>query len=346
VDLSKIKNQQWIYTKRPVGDVTAEHYQLLTKPLDKACLCPGEILIAAKYISVDPYMRVQQSANTTWEDPHPIGSVQQAGVVGEVVAVGNPSGLLKIGDFVRTYSGWQRYAICNEANVKKLDPKAAPLSTVLGVLGMPGLTAYFGLLDVGKPQAGETVVVSGAAGAVGAVVAQIAKLKGCRVIGIAGSKSKIDYLVNELGIDAAINYKDHVTPEAISSALKENCPNGIDVYFDNVGGFISDAIFPLINLRARIIICGQISQYNEKLDQPEPSPRFLHHILYKRATIQGILARDYADRYNEMLAKMGPWVREGKVKYRETIIEGFDNLPNALNVLMNGKNTGKLMVQL
>eukprot|EP01124_Arcella_intermedia_P032025 TRINITY_DN7394_c0_g1_i2.p1 TRINITY_DN7394_c0_g1~~TRINITY_DN7394_c0_g1_i2.p1 ORF type:complete len:212 (-),score=52.20 TRINITY_DN7394_c0_g1_i2:89-724(-) len=210
---------------------------------------------------------------------------------------------------------------------------------------MPGRTAYFGLFDAGKAKAGETVVVSGAAGAVGSIVVQLAKIKGCRVVGIAGSETKIKYLKEELGADVALNYHNFTDIQSTKKALEEACPNGIDVYFDNTGGVVTDAVMFLINLRARIIICGQISQYNGKLDEPEMAPRFLHHILYKRATIQGILARDYMARMNEMLNEMVPWLKEGKLKNLETVVEGFDSLPNALNSLFHGANNGKLVVK-
>jgi len=200
-------------------------------------------------------------------------------------------------------------------------------------------------LEVGKPQPGETVVVSGAAGAVGSIVVQLAKLKGCRVVGIAGSDDKLKHLKQVLGADEVINYKNYRTLEQMNKALSEACPNGIDIYYDNVGGVITDSVWSLINLRARIIICGQISQYNGKLDEPEMGPRFLHHILYKRATIQGILARDYSSRMNEMVQTMSQWLKEGKIKVDETVVEGFDNLPAALNSLFHGSNTGKLVVK-
>jgi len=215
----------------------------------------------------------------------------------------------------------------------------------LGVLGMPGRTAYFGLLVPGKPQPGETVVVSAAAGAVGSLVVQIAKLKGARVVAITGSDEKVRYVEEELGADVGINYHDYPTMTKMQAALVAACPEGIDIYFDNVGGSITDAVFQHINVRARIIICGQISQYSTGLDQPELGPRFLHKVLYTRATIQGILSRDYADRMDEMMADMVPWVQSGKIKFKETIISGFDNLPSALNMLFHGKNKGKLLVK-
>ncbi len=226
-----------------------------------------------------------------------------------------------------------------------MDPEVAPISTALGILGMPARVAYFGLLEAGKLKKEDTVVVSGAAGAVGSTVVQIAKIKACKVIGIAGTQEKLDYLTNELGADAVINYKENKSLEEMTAALKIAAPNGIDVYYDNVGGVITDAVFNLINYKARILICGQISQYNHGLETPEMGPRFLHKMLYTRATIQGILSRDYNDRMEEMLAEMGPWLKEGKLKYKETIEEGFNNLPKALAGMFEGVNTRKMIVR-
>jgi NADPH-dependent curcumin reductase CurA len=344
MDLAAIINKQWIYTARPTAEVTANNYQLVTAPLTKQELAPGELLVQAHYISVDPYMRIQQAAQDSWEAPHPLGAVQGAGVVAKVLAVKGDTGEIAVGDFVNCYTGWQMYAICAASAVRKLDP-TLPLSTALGVLGMPGRTAYFGLHTVGRPQVGETVLVSGAAGAVGSIVAQLAKLQGCRVVGIVGSAAKQQLLQEEFNLDATINYKDHPTLAAMTLALKTACPQGIDVYFDNVGGPITDAAMTWLNLRARVIICGQISQYNGGLDNPELGPRFLHHILYKRALIQGILARDFADRMPEMLAALAPLVRSGQLRYPETIITGFENLPATLNALFYGNNTGKMIVK-
>jgi len=210
---------------------------------------------------------------------------------------------------------------------------------------MPGRTAYFGFLDPGKPKQGETVVVSGAAGAVGSLVLQIAKLRGCYVVAFAGSKEKVEWLEKELGADKALNYKDYKNAEEVKAALEHVCPKGIDIYFDNTGGIVTDAVFELINLRARVIICGQISQYSGGLDTPELGPRFLHRLIFTRATIQGILARDYVDRIPEMMAEMVPWVQQNKLKYKETIVEGFDKLPQALNALFHGGNSGKMLVK-
>jgi len=338
------QNSEWVYTKRPSDEVTAENYQL------NHCAIPtpsqGQIVIKSHFLSVDPYMRIQQAATNSWEEPHPVNSVQGGGVVGEVTDVHQaPDSGFKVGDIVYWYGGWRRYGVCNASSVQKIQPGTLSPSLYLGVLGMPGRTAYFSFLEVGNPKPGETVVVSGAAGAVGSIVCQIAKIKGCFVVGIAGGEEKAKFLVEEMGCDKAINYHTCKTSETMQEQLKACCPNGIDIYYDNVGGYTTDSVWPLINLRARIVICGQISQYNGKLDAPELGPRFLHHILYKRATIQGILARDYSDRNQIMVDQMSKWIHEGKIKPKETFVQGFQNVPQALNSLFHGANTGKLIVK-
>jgi len=325
--------------------VSDEHYQLaetaVPEPKEE-----GDILVKAVYISVDPYLRIQQSSKDSWEAPHPLGQVQGSAAVAVVLASLDKTHGINVGDHVVTYTGWQEYAVTKAATVRKIDPTIAPVSTGIGVLGMPGATAYFGFLDVGKPKAGETVVVSGAAGAVGSVVVQIAKIKGCRVVALAGSTDKLQYIEKELGADKVLNYKDFKTSNDAREALKHACPNGIDIYFDNTGGIVTDAVFELINVRARIIVCGQISQYSGNLETPELGPRFLHRLIYTRATIQGILVTDNQDRMGEMLEEMGKWIKEGKLKYQETILEGFDKLPEALNGLFHGRNAGKMLVKI
>lgn len=337
-------NVQWIYAARPEGVVTEDHYRRSQITVDDATLAADEVLVEVDYWSVDPYMRIQQSRFDTWEAPHPLGVVQRGATVGRVIAKGSEAGPA-IGTVVSTYSGWQGYGVCKVDALTVLPPELQPVSYALGVLGMPGRTAFFGLRDAGRPKPKETLLVSGAAGAVGSIVGQIGKIMGCRVVGIAGSNAKVRHLTETLGFDAAINYKDHSEFKDMKAALQQACPDGIDVYFDNVGGMITDAAMMLINLRARVVICGQISQYSGGLDAPELGPRFLHRILYTRATIQGILARDYTPRIPEMLEVMTPWVNEGKIKYAETVIEGFERLPEALNMLFYGKNTGKLVVK-
>jgi NADPH:quinone reductase len=247
----------------------------------------------------------------------------------------------RAGDTVEGMLGWQEYAAAQGRELRKIDPSLAPISTALGVLGMPGLTAFFGLLDICDPQPGETVVVSGAAGAVGVLVGQIAKIKGCRVVGVAGSDAKISWLLDELGFDAALNYK---TAEDFDGKLKELCPAGIDVYFDNVGGAITDAVMRLINVKARISVCGQISQYN--LEKPEVGPRWLGQLIVKQAKVQGFLVSGYAERFPEGLEQLARWLKQGKLKYREDVAQGIEAAPQAFIGMLQGKNQGKQLVQL
>ena len=243
---------------------------------------------------------------------------------------------------MNAHIGWQEYGVSRGEELRKIDPEIAPISTGIGILGMPGLTAYFGLLEVGQLHDGETVFVSGAAGAVGSVVGQIAKIKGCRVVGSAGTDEKIAYLLDELGFDAAFNYKNVTDYYA---KLAELCPDGIDVYFDNVGGRVTDAVFPNLRIKGRVVICGQISQYN--LQNPETGPRFLWHLITKRARIEGFLVFEFADRHPEALAQMATWVQQGKLKYRETIAEGgIENAPAAFISMLKGGNIGKQLVKI
>jgi NADPH-dependent curcumin reductase CurA len=275
----------------------------------------------------------------SYAPPVAIGGLMGGAAVAKVIKSNNPA--FSEGDIVQGMFGWQEYAVTDGRDVRKIDPAVAPISTALGVLGMPGLTAYFGLLEICAPKAGETVVVSGAAGAVGSLVGQIAKIKGCRAIGIAGADDKIAYLTDELGLDGAFNYK---SVDNYYDRLKGLCPNGIDVYFDNVGGDISDAAFRLINTRARISICGQISQYN--LEKPEMAPRLiLTALLVKQARAEGFLVFQYADKYPTAIKDMAQWLKEGKLKYREEIDEGIENTPRAFMAMLKGKNTGKQLVK-
>lgn len=337
----QIENKQWIYQHRPKTSVGFENYELKTQ-LISTQLAHNEVLLEAMYFSVDPYMRIQQSSQPTWEAPHALGAVQGGGVVGKIKKTNNPN--FREGDWVYAYSGWQTYARVHASELTKLDPTQAPVTTALSVLGMPGRTAWFGLTEAGQPKPGDVVVISGAAGAVGSLVVQFAKLQGAKVVAIAGSSEKCRWLIEELGADFALNYKDYKDSQALLNKLKEIC-GGIDVYFDNVGGWITDAVLPIINKRARLIICGQISQYNGGLDMVEQGPRFLHHLIYQRATIQGILARDYIHRHSEMIQHVAPLLKSGKLKYQETFVEGFEQLPQALNMLFTGDNIGKMIVK-
>ncbi len=337
-----IQNSQWLYRRHPDGIVGPEHYELHQQELSTT-LSAGEVLLESRYISVDPYMRINQSLKPTYNElPHPLNAVQSAGVVSLVLASSVPH--IEVGDWVEGLTGWQTHARVHHSVLRKLDPKIAPVSTALGVLGMPGRTAWFGLTESGRPRAGDVVVVSGAAGAVGSLVAQFAKLHGCRVLGIAGGSAKCAWLTDTLHLDWAVDYKAHPNAASLSEHIRQ-LVGGVDVYFDNVGGLVSDAIIPLINRRARIVICGSISQYSGGLDNPELGPRFLHHLLYQRATIQGMLARDYLHRMDEMLKAVAPMVQAGQIRFEETVVHGFEKLPETLNSLFTGDHRGKLLVE-
>jgi NADPH-dependent curcumin reductase CurA len=329
-------NRKFVLAARPVGIPKESDFTLVESPLPE--LQDGELLVHAMYLSVDPYMRGRISGMKSYAAPVEIGGLIVGGGIAQVVESKNPS--FAVGDIVDIYMGWQEYAVSNGRGLRKLDPAIAPVSTGLGVLGMTGMTAYFGLLDICDPKPGQTVVVSGAAGAVGSIVGQIAKIKGCRTVGIAGGDDKVECMMNEHGYDAAFNYK---TTDNYSAKLKELCPNGIDVYFDNVGGPITDAVFGLLNLGARISICGQISQYNNT--KPEMGPRLLGMLIVARAKAQGFLVSDYASRFGPAIAEMAGWVRSGQIKYREDIVEGFENLPKAFIGLLQGENIGKRLVK-
>jgi hypothetical protein len=274
----------------------------------------------------------------SYTPPFQLNEVLNGGVVGEVVE--SKSDTYAKGDVVVGNLGWQDYSIAGEKEIRKVDADLAPVSTALGVLCMPGLTAYFGLLDIGQPKPEETVVVSGAAGAVGTIVGQIAKIQGCRVVGVAGSDKKTSYLIEKLGFDAAINYRTH--PD-LKNAVQEACPNGVDIYFDNVGGDISDAVLSSINNNARIPLCGQISLYNEK-DIPM-GPRIQPQLLAHTALMQGFLVRNYADRFEDGLRQLAQWLRDKRLKYAEDVIEGLENTPKAFIGLFAGENLGKQLVK-
>jgi len=297
----------------------------------------GEVLLRSQYISVDPYLRGRMREGRSYVAPFNVGEVISSGVVGEVVESRSPN--FQKGDIVTGMLGWRLYNLAKGEELRKIDPRMGSVTTALGVLGMPGLTAYFGLLDIGQPKEGETVVVSGAAGAVGMTVCQIAKIKGCRVIGIAGSDEKNTYLRDELGVDAVVNYKT----DDLKTALHEACPNGVDVYFDNVGGPVSDAVMPLIKSRARIVICGQISIYN--LDKPDIGPRPQPYLLINSAFMKGFIITDYTSRFVEGVIQMAQWMAAGKLKYAESIVEGFENTPKAFIGLFSGDNLGKQLVK-
>ena len=331
-----MKNTQILLAARPVGWPKLSDFRIAATELPD--LQDGEALVEAIYLSVDPYMRGRMSEGKSYAASMQLGEVMVGGVVGRVLRSNDPS--LSYGDYVEGFLGWQQYGIAPAKQLRKLDPQAGPLSAALSVMGMPGLTAYFGLLDICKPKRGETVVVSGAAGAVGSIVGQIARLKGCQVVGIAGTDDKVKWLTEELGFDSAFNYKTF--PDTYGK-LKDLCSKGIDCYFDNVGGTTTDAVFGLLNPNARIAICGQISQYNNT--GLELGPRNLSQILVKTATVRGFLVMQYLDQAREALIEMGGWLREGKLKYRETFVDGLENAPAAFLGLLKGDNTGKMLVR-
>jgi NADPH:quinone reductase len=330
-------NRQITLAARPVGFPKVSDFQLVYTPLPSPA--EGEVLVRSIYLSLDPYMRGRMNEAESYARPVAIGEVLTGGAVAFVLESAHPE--FRSGDVVEGMLGWQEYAVAQGHELRKIDPSFAPISTALGVLGMPGLTAFFGLLDICDPQPGEIVVVSGAAGAVGSLVGQIAKIKGCRVVGVAGSDAKISWLLDELGFDAVLNYK---TVEDFDGKLKKLCPDGIDVYFDNVGGAITDAVVRLINVKARISVCGQISQYN--LEEPEEGPRWLGQLIVKQARVQGFLVLGYAERFQEGLKQLGIWLKQGNLKYREDVAQGIESAPQAFIGMLQGKNQGKQLVQL
>jgi NADPH-dependent curcumin reductase CurA len=330
-----VQSTQILLHARPEGAPKQSDFE--TRTVDLPELEDGQILVRSEFVSVDPYMRGRMTGRKTYIDPIAVGAVVEGGAVGHVVASKFPG--LEPGDAVLGMWGWQTAAITGGRQVQKLDTTLGPLAAFLGVLGMPGMTAYFGLLDIGQPKPGETVFVSGAAGAVGALVGQIAKLKGCRAVGSAGSPEKVDYLLNECGFDAAFDYH---TPN-LNAALKEACPNGIDVYFDNVGGALSDAATMQMNERGRISVCGQIEHYNAT--EVPMGPRLMFQFIVKRLRAEGFIVSDFYKRHAEARTEIAAWIREGKVSYRETITDGIANTPAAFMGLFTGENTGKQLVR-
>ena len=328
-------NRQITLAARPTGLPKESDFRLVESPVPVPG--PGEALVRTLYLSVDPYMRGRMNDAKSYAPPAQIGEVMLGGTVGRVEQSNDPN--LRLGDIVAGNGGWQDYALAKGKDLRRLDPSAAPISTALGVLGPIGLTAYFGLTDICRPNPGETVLVSGAAGAVGSVVGQIAKILGCRAVGIAGTDDKIRHL-EQLGFDSAFNYK---TTADYKVKIKELCPNGVDVYFDNVGGAITDAALLNLNQRARVAICGQISLYN--LEKPEMGPRFMPLLIVHRAKIEGFLITDYAPHFGDGLRQLAAWYQAGKLKLEETIEEGLENAPRAFIGMLQGKNTGKQLVR-
>ncbi|MEH2436338.1 MAG: NADP-dependent oxidoreductase [Nostoc sp.] len=332
--MSDLINKQIILKSRPVGEPKERDFALVETPIPEPG--EGEILSRTIYLSLDPYMRGRISESKSYAASVELDSVIVGGTVSQVIKSNHPQ--FQVGDFVLSNNGWQTYAVSKGETLRKLDPTQAPLSYSLGVLGMPGLTAYAALLDIGQPKEGETVVVSAASGAVGTVAGQIAKIKGARVVGIVGSDDKRDYIVKELGFDVGINRKT----QELDSALKEAAPNGIDVYYDNTAGVILEAVLQQINLGARIPLVGLISEYNATSTPPGPN---LRPLLVKRALIKGFLVSDYQHRFNNFLRDVSGWLQSGQLKYKEDVVVGLENAPDAFIGLLRGDNFGKLIIK-
>ena len=327
-------NVRVLLRSRPTGEPRPSDFEMVEAPIPTPAA--GDILCRTIYLSLDPYMRGRMNETRSYAPSVAIGQAMVGGTVGQVIESQHP-GFAK-GDYVAGYDGWQAYAVSNGAGVRKLDPSQAPISTALGVLGMPGMTAYVGLLDIGQPKPGETVVVAAASGAVGSAVGQIAKIKGCRAVGIAGSPEKCRHVVDDLGFDACVDYKTGDLFESLKSA----CPQGIDVYFENVGGDVLKAVLRLVNPFARIPLCGLISQYNATEMPPGPN---IAPFLVNRLLLKGFIVSDHLNRLPDFLRDCGQWVREGKLQYREDVVEGLGAAPEAFIGLLRGKNFGKMLVR-
>lgn len=336
----QIANRRIVLNSRPVGAPVAENFRL--EQLGVPALSSGQVLLRTVYLSLDPYMRGRMSDGPSYAPPVAVGDVMVGGTVSRVDASRHTD--YQVGDMVLGYGGWQDYALSDGSDLTRLDAGMVRPSLALGVLGMPGFTAYMGLLDIGQPKAGETVVVAAASGAVGSVVGQIAKLKGCRAVGIAGGGDKCRFVVEELGFDACIDHRSADFAQRLAAA----CPQGIDVYFESVGGMVFDAVLPLLNVRARVPVCGLIAHYNDTALPPGPDrlPLLARTLLTKRVKMQGfIIFDDYGPRFREFFEPMSAWVKAGKIKFREDIVDGLENAPQAFIGLLEGRNFGKLVIR-
>ncbi|HEY1034670.1 MAG TPA: NADP-dependent oxidoreductase [Pseudoxanthomonas sp.] len=340
-DHDATQNTRIVLAARPRGEPTADDFRLEHAPLPAPA--DGQVLLRNRYLSLDPYMRGRMNAGRSYAKPVEIGEVMDGGTVSEVIVSRHPA--LQAGDLVLAHGGWQTHAIADGRALKrKLDASIAPLTTALGVYGMPGFTAYVGLHEIGKPQPRETVVVAAASGPVGATVGQIAKLQGARAVGIAGGDAKCAYLRDELGFDVAL---DHRAPN-FADQLRAACPDGIDVYFENVGGAVFDAVLPLLNDFARIPVCGLVAHYNDTAlpAGPDRMALLMSQILSRHLTVRGFIQYDFIALYPQFLRDMGAWLTDGKIRYREDLVDGLENAPRALIGLLRGENFGKVVVKL
>lgn len=333
-------NSRIVLASRPVGVPTQDNFRLET--VAKPVPADGEVLLRSVYLSLDPYMRGRMSDAKSYSDPVAVNNVMVGATVCQVAESNNPE--FEVGEWVLAYTGWQDYGVSDGEGLLKLGKQPAAPSYALGIMGMPGFTAYMGLLDIGQPKPGDTLVVAAATGPVGATVGQIGKLKGCRVIGVAGGEEKCRYAKEVLGFDECINHK----ADDFEQQLQAVCSNGIDIYFENVGGKVFDSVLPLLNTGARVPVCGLISQYNATSlpEGPDRMSMLMGAILVKRIKMQGfIIFDDYAHRYNEFAQDMTQWLSEGKIQYKEHLVEGLDKAPEAFIGLLEGKNFGKLVIQ-
>ncbi|MBY5385297.1 NADP-dependent oxidoreductase [Rhizobium leguminosarum] len=327
-----------VLASRPSGMPAAANFRLERETVRD--LAEGEILLQILYLSLDPYMRGRMDDAKSYAKPIEVDGVMEGGTVARVVRTRNA--VFNPGDIVLSHSGWQSHAISNGSDLKKLDPGEAPITTALGILGMPGFTAYAGLRNIGKPKAGETLVVAAASGAVGSAVGQIARIFGSRVVGIAGGREKCAYLRDELGFDAAIDHRSSDFPAELAVA----CPEGIDIYFENVGGHVWSAVFPLLNDFARVPVCGLIAHYNEGASNGQDQlPAVMRAILRKSLTLRGFIQREFADQRPDFYREAGAWIAEGRLKYKEDIVDGLENAPDAFLGLLEGRNFGKLIIR-
>ena len=333
------RNRQVLLAARPNGEPKGSDFNLIETDIPTPA--KGDVLCRTIYLSLDPYMRGRMNATRSYAEPVPIGGLMEGGTVSRVIA--SKDDRFSEGDIVVSRTGWQDYAAVPGTQLRKVDPALAPISTAIGVLGMPGMTAYTGLLNIGKPQPGETVVVAAASGAVGSVVGQIAKIKGCKVVGLAGSQEKCTYAMEELGFNACINHR----ASDVAQQLTDACGDGIDVYFENVGGVVWEAVFPLLNMFSRIPVCGLISRYNATSlpGAPDHVPELMFKVLTHRLTLRGFIVRDYDDQQDEFLTNTANWIKEGKIHYREDFVDGLETAPQALIGLLKGSNFGKLIVR-